>query len=329
MIRRREFVAGLGGAAAWPVVARAQTERVRLVGVLFGGDATSLFLTPFREEMAKLGWVEGRNLRIDYRESAGDPALIAANAEALVNLHPDVIVPVGGPAIRAVETRTQIIPIVFGGGGDAVDNRFATSVARPVGNVTGFANVVTSLGGKWLELLKEAVPHINRVASIFTPDESAGPLPKSPMQAAIDGAAAQLAILLIRMPLRDPVETERAISAFAAEPNGGLLLTGAAPPPATYEALRRLALQYRLPLMYGVGRVVRDGVLMSHGGDLREAVHGMAFDVDRVLRGAKPSDLPIQYPTKFQLVVNLKTAKAIGLTIPESFLLLRADEVIE
>jgi putative tryptophan/tyrosine transport system substrate-binding protein len=208
-MRRREFIAGLGGAAvAWPRTVRAQqVEGVRRIGVLMWA-VTEVDLGPFREELAKLGWVEGRNLLTEYRASARDPALLAANAEALVDLHPDVIVAVTGPAIRAVETRTQTIPIVFAGGGDSVDNRYATSVGRPVGNVTGFANRVSSLGGRYVELLKEAVPNITRIAHVF-----AGAAPVV-LSAAIDAAALQLGITIVRIPLGNPIETEVAISAF-------------------------------------------------------------------------------------------------------------------
>jgi putative ABC transport system substrate-binding protein len=324
-MHRRDFIAAIAAAAADLLATRAQpAERVRLVGVLFAGQSGSV-PDGFREELAKLGWVEGRNLRIDYRVSAGDPVRLDANAEELVNLRPDVIFAVTGPAARALQQHTQIIPIVFLGGGDAVDNNIVNSVARPVGNTTGFANLVTSQGSKWLELLKEAVPHITRVADIFNGETAR---PDAPLRAVIDAAAPKLGITIVRMPLRDPVDAERAISAFAAEPNGGLLLTGGGLFRGSEEALDRLALQYRLPLMSGGAAAVREGVLMSQGPTVPELLRGATSYVDRILRGAKPSDLPIQYPTRFQLVVNLKTAKAIGLTISESFLL-RADEVVE
>jgi putative tryptophan/tyrosine transport system substrate-binding protein len=317
-MKRREFIAGLG-AVAWPLAARAQQgERVRLVGALNIETASELI----KEELVKLGWVEGRNLRTEYRASARDPALLAANAEALVDLHPDVIVAMTGPAIRAVETRTQTIPTVFFGGGDAIDNRYANSVARPLGNLTGFANRISSLGGKYVELLKEAVPNITRIAHVF----ANAPAPVA-LSAAIDAAALQLEITIVRIPLGYPIETEVAIRAFAAEPNGALLLTGVLPDPAVFQTLQRQALQHQLLLMSVTGRAV-EGVLLAHVIKFGEIFRGVASYVDCILRGAKPSELPVQYPTTFELVVNLKTANAIGVAIPETFLA-RADEVIE
>ena len=215
---------------------------------------------------------------------------------------------------------------MFAGGAAA---NFASDVARPTENVTGFTGLISSLGGKWLGLLKEAVPNITRVGHIFNPENRNAQV-TNPQVAAINAAAHQLGITIVRIPLRSPVEIERDISAFAAEPNGALLRTGTGLSAQSEETFRRLVLQYRLPLMYGgaAGAANNEQTLMSHGPDLRELVRGAASYVDRILRGAKPSDLPIQYPTKFQLVVNLKTAKAIGLTLPERFLL-SADELIE
>jgi putative ABC transport system substrate-binding protein len=229
--------------------------------------------------------------------------------------------------VDRIQQRTRVIPIVFAGGGDAVDNNFASGVARPTDNVTGFANAVTSLGSKWLELLKEAVPNIARVGRVFN-SESVTAQPNAPEATVIDAAAPQLGIKIVTIPLRSPVEIERDISAFAAEPNGALLQTGIGLSTAQSETLRRLVLQYRPPTLYGGAPIVGEHLLMSHGPDVPELVRGAASYVDRILRGAKVSELPVQYPTKFQLVVNLNTAKAIGLTLPE-MLLLRADELIE
>jgi putative ABC transport system substrate-binding protein len=325
-IGRRRFMATLGGAAAaWPLAVRAQQgERVRRVGVLIGGGDQFIIAAPFREGLAQLGWVEDRNLRIDYRLSFGDPGRLAADAEELVNLRPDVILAFTGPAGQAVQRRTQIIPIVFVGGGDPAEDSIVASIARPAGNMTGFANIFTSLGSIWLELLKEAVPRITRVADVF---DAAFLIAAGTLRVAIDAAAAQLAITIIRTPVREPVDTERMISAFASEPNGGLLLTGALSS-AKFEAIERLALKYRLPLMVGGVKSIAAGVLMSHGPDIPDLVRLASSYVDRILRGAKPSELPIRFPTKFEFVVNLKTAKALGITIPET-LLATADQVIQ
>jgi putative tryptophan/tyrosine transport system substrate-binding protein len=324
-MKRREFIAGLGGAVAWPLAARAQqAEPLRRVGALFGGAAQPI--AAFRERLAMLGWVEGGNLRIDYRFAGGDPDRRAAYAEELVNLRPDVIFALNGPAARAVQQRTAVIPIVFVGGGDPPSNGLVGSIGRPVGNMTGFANTFRSLGSKWLELFKEAVPGLTRVAHVFLANEfNANPGDEIP--ASKDAAAARLEVTIVRMRVHDTAEIEPAISAFAAAPHGGLLFNGPVSP-ALSEAIERLALRYRLPLMFGAATLIEEGILMSHGPDLLDLVRRAASYVDRILRGAKPGDLPVQYPTKFELVVNLKTAKAIGVTIPETFLA-RADQVIE
>jgi putative tryptophan/tyrosine transport system substrate-binding protein len=324
-MRRREFIAGLGSAAAWPLAARAQQgDRVRRIGVMTaGGPIGQIALAAFREEFAKLGWIEGRNVRIDYRTSSVDPDHLAADAGELVNLHPDVILALNGAAARAAQQRTQIIPIVFAGGGDPAENRLVGGVARPTGNVTGFANNFASQGGKWLELLKQAAPRLTRVAHLYNPDFSLSEF----LSAAIDVSAAQLAITTIRTPVRNPDEIARTINAFASEPNGALLMTGVQTGD-NVKAILRLALQHRLPTMYGPGKLVAEGLLMSNGPDFTDMVRGATSYVDRILRGAKPSDLPVQYPTMIPLVINLNTAKAIGLEIPTALIAI-ADEVIE
>jgi len=327
-MRRREFIGGLGSAAAWPVVGRAQqTEHVRRIAVLTAG--TFALHAAVREELTKLGWVEGRNVRIDYRASGAEPARVAADAEELVNLNPDVIFAFTGTAARAALQRTQIIPIVFVGGGDPSQSNMVTvgGIARPTGNVTGFANNFASLGGRWVELLKQVAPRLTRVASVFDPDFALFALPGSGVRDVIGKAAAQLAITAINMPVRNLDEIARAINAFAAEPNGSLLITGAHPD-GNIEAILGLALQHRLPTMFGPTKLVEDGLLMSNGPDYIDMARRASSYVDRILRGAKPSDLPVQYPTKIPLVINLKTAKAIGLEFPP-YVLAIADEVIE
>jgi putative tryptophan/tyrosine transport system substrate-binding protein len=325
-MKRREFIAGLGGAVSWPVARPLAAEAQRRVGALLilNGLNQSNF-DAFREGLATFGWIEGRNLRIDYRFS-GDPSRLAADAEELVNLRPDVIFALSGPAAAAVRRRTSVIPIVFGGGGDPV-NGLVRNIARPEGNMTGFANLFASLGGRWMELFKEAVPRLTRVADVFFVNERSV---RNEFRATIAAAAAQLRVTIVRIPVGSDVEIEPAISAFASEPNGGLLLNGAGNYNTIFEAIGRRALYYHLPLMFGAGSIAAraEGFLLSHGPDIPDLARRASSYVDRILRGAKPSELPVQYPTKFELVVNLKTAKAIGVTIPEAFLA-RADEVIE
>jgi putative ABC transport system substrate-binding protein len=322
-MRRRDFITLLGGAAAAsPLAARAQqNDRVRRVGVLFGGVLQPI--AAFRERLAMLGWVEGRNLRMDSRSADLDPDRIAAYAEELVNLQPDVIFAFNGPAAQAVQQRTAAIPIVFAGGGDPASNDLVGNIARPGGNMTGFAGVLGSLGGKWLELFKEAVPGLTRVAHVVSAI-SRDADPRNEIPTTMDAAAGRLGVTIVRMRVQDTAEIKPAIGAFAAAPHGGLLATGVASR-AHYEAITRLALHYRLPLM---ARVVAEGVLMSYSPDPLDGVRGAASYVDRILRGAKPSELPVQFPSKFKLVVNLKTAKALGIEVPTNLLLL-ADEVIE
>jgi putative tryptophan/tyrosine transport system substrate-binding protein len=322
-MQRREFITLLGGAVALPVAARGQQAgRVRLVGALFLADYP---LTPILlQELQRLGWVEGRNLHIESRFSGSDLARADAQAAELVNLGPDVIFVVGGPAVQAVQKHTQTIPIVFVGGGDVSNSDLTRGIARPGGNTTGFANQFDSQGGKWLELLKDASPGITRVAHVRNFDNLRGEL-----AAVIEAAAAKLAITMVRVTVQnDAAEMQRAISEFAAQPNGALLITGVRPATAVSDAIFREAVQHKLPTLAGAGRWVRDGLLMSYGPDALDLIHGAASDIDRILRGAKPAELPVQFPTKIPLVINLKTAKDIDLEIPRSMLLL-ADEVIE
>jgi putative ABC transport system substrate-binding protein len=326
-MRRRSFLALLGGAAAWPLAARAQQgERVRRIGILAGQNeddpATRAQLGALREGLAKLGWIEGRNLRIDLRFTGNDPDRLRAYAVELVSLAPEVIVTSGGATTRAAQEQSQTIPIVFMAGNDPVTNGMLQNTARPEGNTTGFTSTVDSLIGKWLELLKEAAPHITRAALVFNPQTvNAGYL------RSFEAAAPLPGVQTLKTPVRDPLEMVRAIDAFAAEPNGGLLVVPVLPEDS-FQMLHRLAAQHRLPSIHSNRRYVAAGGLMCYATDLTDNYRRAATYVDRLLRGAKVSDLPVQFPTKFELVVNLKTAKAIGLTMPEAFLL-RADELIE
>jgi ABC-type uncharacterized transport system substrate-binding protein len=333
-MQRREFITLLGGtAAAWPLAARAQQDgRVRRIAALLGEAPTeraSASFPAFREAIAKLGWIEGRNLRIDLRAGASDPNQIRAAAAELVGLAPDAIVTSTVAATRAMQQQTQSIPIIFTGvGGDPVAARIVESIARPEGNTTGFTNLFNSISGKWMELLKEAAPRVARVALIFNPAFSIGALTGGDGYIAhAEAAAPALGVQLIKMPVRNDLELARAIDAFGGEQNGGLLVL---PPPAVNVGLlNRLAAQHRLPGIYPDRVfVVRGEGLMSYASVAADRYRGAASYVDRILRGTKVNELPVQFPTKFELVVNLKTAKAIGLTIPEAFLL-RADEVIE
>jgi putative ABC transport system substrate-binding protein len=325
MIRRRDFITLLGGAAAlWPLAARAQQgERVRRVGVLPVGDGAFGQLSPLRAELVKLGWVEGRNLRLEVRVGANDEDRIRASAAELVGLAPDVIITSGSAPTRAVQRQTQTIPIVILGAGDVFANGYVKDVAHPEGNTTGISNLFHSIGSKWLELLKEAVPQLKRVGYVYNA-QVAGLGSYFP---AIEEASRVLAVQVTAISFRNAVDLVHGIEAFAAEPDGGLITTPSVS--LTFiQTINTLALQNRLPTLYANRLLAIQGGLMSYGSRSDELTRRVASLVDRILRGAKVSDLPVEFPTKFELVVNLKTAKAIGLIIPEAFLL-RADEVIE
>jgi putative tryptophan/tyrosine transport system substrate-binding protein len=329
-MKRRQFIALLGGAAAWPLAAHAQkADSMRRIGVLFVGAETDRArqadLGALREGLAKLDWIEGRNLRIDLRFAADDPDRIRAYAAELVNLAPDVIISNGGAATSALRQRTQTVPIVFAAGGDAVADGLVRNIARPDGNITGFSNREPSVASTWLEFLKEAAPRLTRVALIFNPQLA----PTNPSYiSSIEEAAAALGVQAITLPARNAVDIVRAIDAFAAEPNGGLLVLPPSPTATIRDTILQLTAQHRLPSIYSSRDAAVAGGLLAYAADTADQNRRAATYVDRLLRGAKVSDLPVQFPTKFKLVINLKTAKAIGLTIPEAFLL-RADEVIE
>jgi putative tryptophan/tyrosine transport system substrate-binding protein len=329
-MRRREFITILGGAAAaWPLTARAQQGgRVRRIGILSRGPETERVTQAQRramqEALAKLGWIEGRNVRFDLRFSDDDPDRLRAQADELVRLAPDIIAVASVPATRALLQRTRTIPIVFTNVGDPVAGGLLKNIARPEGNATGITSLFQSISGKWLELLKEAAPHTARVALIFVPG-----IVVENYFAVIDAAAEVLGVKAMRTPYRNAAELERAIDAFAAEPNGGLVIVPPPPSGSNRELVNRLAQKHRLPAIYPAKDYgPAEGGMMSYGSDVVELNRTAASYIDRILRGAKINELPVQFPTKFELVINLKTAKAIGLTIPEAFLL-RADEIIE
>ena len=332
MRSRRSFIMLLGGAAAaWPLAARAQQgERMRRIGVLDLGTesvpGTRAQWDAFRETLVKLGWTEGRNLRIDWRFAEGNPERLASSAAELVRLSPDLLVTASGAATQAVKKLTQTIPIIFATGGDATVNGLVKNIARPEGNVTGFSVRESSVAGKWLGLLKEAAPHVARAAVIFNPDT--GVVVPSYI-ASIEATAPALSIEIVRTPVRNAIDIVRAIDKFAATPNGGLLTLPPPPSAGDLDVILRLEAQYQLPAVYAGDRpMAAAGGLITYGTDAVDRYRRAAGYVDLVLRGTKIADLPVQFPTKYDLVINIKTAKAIGLTIPES-LLLRADELIE
>jgi putative tryptophan/tyrosine transport system substrate-binding protein len=320
-MRRREFITLLGGTAAVSLAsaARGQGNRIRRVAAVALTASTTLAqISALREELRKLGWTEGDNLRLDVRIS-DDAAALRVAAEEAVKSVPDVIFALTGPVARVVQAQTHTIPIVFEGGGDPVENGLVSNAGRPEGNITGFGNQFSTLESKWVDMLNEAAPRVTRIAILFNPDRTAGVT----AMAAMEAAAVQRAMTTVRAPFRNSAEIESAIEAFAAAPNGALMLQG--PIPAEFGTIGRLALKHRLPLVY---QTPGEGVLVAYGTYSSDLVRGAASYVDRILRGAKPGDLPVQFPTRFRLVINLKTAKAIGLTVPEAFLL-RADEIIE
>jgi len=326
-MKRREFITLIGGAAvAWPRALIAQpTDRVRRVGVLSGSIDYGGF-PAFQNALRELGWAEGRNLRLDFRQGAGEVEQVQTFAKELVDLQPDVIVAGGTPSLTAFLHETRTIPIVFVMVGDPVGQGMIQSLARPTGNVTGFTNFEFSMGTKWLELLKEVAPHVTRIGVIFNPQTSPGGA--SYFLRPIETAAASFAVEVTAMPAHDDSSIEAAITAFAAQPGGGLITIPDVFPAAHREIIINLVAGHRVPAIYPLRHFVTSGGLMSYGVDLPEQYRQAASYVGRIIKGAKPADLPVQSPTKFELLINLKAAKVIGLTVPPS-LLARADEVIE
>ena len=331
-MRRREFISLLGGAAAtWPFAARAQQPgQMRRISVLMGhaeSDRTGQpFVAAFREGLQKLGWSEGGNIRIDTRWAPpGDAKLRERLAKELVALQPDLIFSHSTPTTAALLEQTRTIPIVFATVSDPVGSGFVTSIPRPGGNVTGFTNIDPTMAGKWLELLKEIAPRVARVAFLFNP--ATAPYAEyylNPFKA----AAASFAVEAIAAPFRDTSELETVVTALAREPNGGLVVMTDSFTSVHRAEITALAARYRLPAVYPFRFFTEIGGLLSYGVDLLDNFRRAASYVDRILKGAKPSDLPVQAPVKFELVINLKTAKALGLDVPLQ-LRQRADEVIE
>jgi putative ABC transport system substrate-binding protein len=334
-MQRREFIILVGGAAAmssglWPLAARAQQAGpMRHIGVLMGFEESDsegrTNFKAFLDELRKLGWTEGRNLKIDTRWAHGDASDFRTQAAELVAARPELLVANATPPLATLRAQTRTIPIVFNSVTDPVAQGFVASLARPGGNITGFGHWESTMGGKWLELLKETAPHVKHVAVVFNPVTA--PyfglfLPT------MEAAARSLAVTLTVSQVHDMAETERAFAAVAAQPDGGLMMLPDAFTANNRTQIIALAARYRLPAVYQYRYFTADGGLVSYGIDRVDVFRQTATYVDRILKGTKPADLPVQLPTKFELVVNLKTAKALGLTISESFLL-RADEVIE
>ena len=329
-MRRREFITLLGGApAAWPMAARGQQHRMRRIAFLHGlaeddPEARSRVVA-FREGLEAHGWIENRNVQIEHRFSGGDLARIHTLVAEVVLSAPDVIAATGTPVIAALKQATGTIPVVFSVVNDPAGQGFVASLARPGRNITGFSYVDFPMIGKWFEILKELVPGLKRMTLMFNP-ETAPYYPVFLREFA--AAAAPLAAELSATPVRSEAEIEAAATAFAREPAGGLI---AAPDPfinAQRALIMRAAERYRLPTLFGFRQHVREGGLLSYGPDSVEIVRRSASYVDRILKGEKPANLPVQAPAKYELAINLKTANRLGLEVPRT-LLARADEVIE
>jgi putative ABC transport system substrate-binding protein len=329
-MKRRELIALLAGAAAvWPHTARAQqSERMRRVGVLMlyaeGDPAGQGRALAFRQALEQRGWTVGRNLAIDYHWGVGDEEWIRSTVGQMMKLAPDVILANGGSAIRPAQKATRTVPIIFIGSADPVADGFVQSLAHPGGNTTGFTVLETSVGAKLLALLKEVAPHVTHVAVMINPDS---PSSRRLSDSAV-AAAQQFAAKVSAVPVRDAAQIEAVIARHAAEPGAGLIV----PPDPSINTHRKLivelAARHRLPTVYALRVATAEGGLMSYGVDLPDLFRKAAEYADRILRGEKPGDLPVQQPTKFELVINLKTAKSLGLTVPLT-LQASADEVIE
>jgi putative ABC transport system substrate-binding protein len=329
-VRRREFITLLGGAAAaWPLAARAQqSERMRRIGVLMNGSAddpdAQANVVTFLKAMQQLGWIDGSNVRIEFRWGTGNADNIRKYAVELAALTPDVVLATGTAGMRPLLQATRTVPIVFVQVADPVGAGFVDSLSQPGGNATGFMQFEYSLSGKWLELLKEIAPSVTRAAVIRDPDITAG----IGQFAVIQSVAPSIGVDVRPVNVRDASEIERAVTTFARGSNGGLIVTASALSSLHRELIIALAARHKLPAVYYRRGYVTDGGLISYGYDADDQYRRAAGYVDRILKGEKPADLPVQAPTKYELVINQRAAKAIGLDVPTT-LLARADEVIE
>ena len=330
-MRRREFIVGLGSAAAWPLAALAQQpNRMRRIAVLLPYDETDpeakTYLSAFVLGLAELGWTDGRNMRMDIRWAAGNVERLRIFAKELIELQPDVVLSDGTPAAAALQRETRTIPIVFAPVADPVGSGFVAGLARPNGNMTGFSDGEASMAGKWLELLKEIAPGVNRAAFMFNPDTA--PYVRSYFGAPLEAAARSLKVSTIAAPVHNDAEIEAIITSLGREPGGGLVVM-----PDTFMIVHRapiimLTARNNVPAIYWKSVGVKDGGLLSYGPNVPDIFRRAASYVDRILGGEKPADLPVQLPVKFDVTINLKTANTLGLSVPQS-ILLRADEVIE
>jgi putative ABC transport system substrate-binding protein len=327
-MRRRDFIQGIAASSAWPVTARAQQGGVRRIGMLMvqgqddpDGRARN---NAFLQALQHLGWTDGRNLRLDYRWCSGDPNLIREGAAELAALAPDVILTSSAAAVGPLLQATRTVPVVFVLVADPVGAGFVKSLAHPGGNATGFTAVEYDIGGKWLALLKQVAPDVTRAAIIQDAGISAG----AGLFSAIQSVASQLAINVTPIDVRDAAGPDRALGVFASEPHGGIVVTASPLAITRREQLVALAAQYKLPAVYFTRSFVAAGGLISYTPDVLDQYREAASYADRILKGARPADLPVQQPNKFQLVINLKAAKTLGLTVPAP-LLATADEVIE
>jgi putative tryptophan/tyrosine transport system substrate-binding protein len=329
-MRRREFIAFVGSTAAvWPLAVRAQqSERVRRVGVLESAGIETdqqAGVAVFKEVLRQLGWIEGRNVRVEVRWAGADPAKARKDAEELVALQTDVILATGVLALQTLLQTTRSVPIVFNSlGGDPVGSGYVDTLARPGGNATGFVLFDYALTAKWMELLKEIAPTVTRVAVLRDPEITSG----IGQFAVIQYVAPSFGMEVSAISIRDAREIEQDIAKFASAPNGGLILTASALSVVHRDLVVGLAAKHKLPAVYHRRYFVTGGGLMSYGSEVDEQFRGAARYVDRILKGEKPADLPVQAPTKYELVINRKTAQALGLRVPPS-LLARADDVIE
>jgi putative ABC transport system substrate-binding protein len=328
-MKRREFISLLGGAAIWPLAARAQQAgQMRRIGVITGNHEADpevqTRIGAFRHGLAELGWAEGRNFGLAYRWAAVDADRIRSSVAELIDLKPDAILSMGTPVTVALEQQTRTIPIVFTLVADPVASGLAASLAHPGANLTGFTNYEYAIGGKWVETLKASAPRVTRILAIQNPANAGAP----GLFREIESGARSLGARVTATSTLDVATMERAIETFAREPNGGLIVL---PDPTTSNlrgSIVALAARHRLPAIYPFRYFAADGGLMSYGIDTADPFRRAASYVDLILKGAKPADLPIQAPTKYELVLNLKTAKALGLDVPDKLLAL-ADEVIE
>jgi putative tryptophan/tyrosine transport system substrate-binding protein len=328
-MRRRQFITLLGGAAAaWPVAAQAQQHRVRRIGVLMGLAETDQFTQGYvrelRDRLHQLGWTDSK-VQFTYRYAAGDPGIARAFAKELVEMQPDLIVGHTTSVIAALFQTTRTVPVVFVSISDPVLNGFVASMARPGGNMTGFTNYEFTMGAKWLEVLREIAPKTSRISLLLNPDTGSYYVE---YLRSVQTVALSSSIQATLAPVHNADEIETTIKTLAREPGGGLIVLPSAPITAHIDLVIGLASQFRTPAVYPFGSYARQGGLVSYGVELNDLFRRAAEYVDRILKGEKPADLPVQAPTKYELVINLKTAMALGLTVP-STLLARADEVIE